>query len=63
MEFVHPYLTEHENDIVNFITTAHDQLKAAGSSYLKQAIAHCEEIIFGTRRTKERPGTFQDESY
>jgi len=63
MEYVHPYLTEHENDIENFIATAHDQLKAVGYSYLKQAIAHGEEIIFGTRRTKERPGTPQDESY
>jgi len=63
VEYVHPYLTEHEKDIEHFIATAHDQLKAAGYSYLKQAITHAEEIIFGTRRTKERPGTPLDESY
>lgn len=63
MEYVHPYLTEHEKDIEHFIATAHDNLKAAGYSYLKQAIGHAEEIILGTRRTQERPGTPKNESY
>jgi len=63
LEYIHPYLTEHENDIEHFIATAHDQLKAAGYSYLKQAIAHAQEILLGTPRNKERPGTPQNESY
>jgi len=63
MEYVHPYLTEHENDIEHFIATAHDQLKAAGYSYLKQAIAHAQEILIGTPRKGDRPGTPQNESY
>ncbi|KAF8466459.1 TB2/DP1, HVA22 family-domain-containing protein [Kalaharituber pfeilii] len=63
MEYVHPYLTEHEKDIENFIATAHDQLKAAGYSYLKQAIGYAEEIIFGTRRIQDRPSTPKNETY
>lgn len=63
VEYVHPYLTEHEKDIEHFIATAHDQLKAAGYSYLKQAIAHAQEILLGTPRKGDRPGTPQNESY
>lgn len=63
LEYVHPYLTEHEKDIEHFIATAHDQLKAAGYSYLKQAIAHAQEILLGTPRKGDRPGTPQNESY
>ena len=63
VEFVHPFLNEHEKDIENFIANAHDQLRAAGLSYLKLAIAHAEEIIFGTRRMHDRPPTPRGEHY
>ncbi|KAF8427829.1 TB2/DP1, HVA22 family-domain-containing protein [Tirmania nivea] len=63
LEYVHPYLTEHEKDIEHFIATAHDQLKAAGYSYLKQAIAQAQEILLGTPHKGDRPGTPQNESY
>ncbi|KAI5794403.1 TB2/DP1, HVA22 family-domain-containing protein [Peziza echinospora] len=63
VEYVHPYLIEHEKEIENFIATAHDQIKAAGYSYLKRAICHAEEIILGTRRSQERPPTPSGQPY
>lgn len=62
LEYVHPFLTEHERDIENFISDAHEQLKAVGYSYLKQAIGHAQEIFFGIR-VNQRPETPTHETY
>lgn len=55
LEQVHPQLTKHELEIEDFISRAHDQLKALGIEYLKRAIQYGEEVIFGIRRVAEAP--------
>ncbi|KAL6718419.1 hypothetical protein ACLMJK_004508 [Lecanora helva] len=52
--YIHPFLAQHEHDIDNLITTAHDRAKAAGLVYLKRAIAFVEENLLGIQ-PKSRP--------
>lgn len=46
-EHIHPFLTHHEQDIDDFITTAHDRAKAVGLQYLKRAIEFVKVNVFG----------------
>ncbi|KAH8665944.1 TB2/DP1, HVA22 family-domain-containing protein [Tricladium varicosporioides] len=44
---VHPFLHENEIAIDDFISSAHDRIKAAGITYLKQAIELIKQHVFG----------------
>ncbi|KAL2048672.1 hypothetical protein N7G274_000584 [Stereocaulon virgatum] len=44
---VHPFLAQHEHDIDNLITSAHDRAKSAGLIYLKRAIEFIKENLLG----------------
>ncbi|CAI4213444.1 unnamed protein product [Parascedosporium putredinis] len=45
--YVHPYLEQNETKIEDFIASTHERLKAAGLSYLKQAIALLKTKVLG----------------
>jgi receptor expression-enhancing protein 1/2/3/4 len=49
--YIEPFLAEHETDIEDFITTAHDRGKAAGLQYLKQAIDWIRVNVLGQEPT------------
>ncbi|KAH8666511.1 TB2/DP1, HVA22 family-domain-containing protein [Xylariales sp. PMI_506] len=51
--YLHPYLAENETQIEDFIASAHDKLKAAGMSYLKQAIEMLKTKVLGMPPTPE----------
>ncbi|KAL2062860.1 hypothetical protein VTL71DRAFT_5932 [Oculimacula yallundae] len=44
---VHPWLEENERSIDDFISSAHDRAKAAGYTYLKQAIELIKQHLLG----------------
>ncbi|KAI9823380.1 MAG: hypothetical protein M1819_001353 [Sarea resinae] len=63
---VHPFLSQHESEIDNFITNAHDRAKAAGVQYLKQAIDFLKEHLLGITPSKAattRPASASSQSY
>jgi receptor expression-enhancing protein 1/2/3/4 len=45
--YLHPYLSENENAIEDFIASAHDRAKAAGVKYLRQAIELLKTKVLG----------------
>ncbi|KAI9886906.1 MAG: hypothetical protein M1823_001275 [Watsoniomyces obsoletus] len=47
-----PFLTEHENEIEDFISSAHDRAKRAGLEYLKRGIDVIKEYVFGMKIKK-----------
>jgi receptor expression-enhancing protein 1/2/3/4 len=46
-EHIHPFLSENETQIEDFIASAHDRLKAAGIAYLKRAIELLKTNVLG----------------
>ncbi len=44
-----PFLTQHENEIEDFIASAHDRAKRAGLQYLRRAIEMVKEQVFGMK--------------
>ncbi|SLM35479.1 TB2/DP1/HVA22-related protein [Lasallia pustulata] len=53
---IHPFLSTHEHDIDDFITSAHDRAKAAGLSYIKRFVDFVRESCLGMP-PKSRPAT------
>ncbi|ROT42561.1 hypothetical protein SODALDRAFT_326716 [Sodiomyces alkalinus F11] len=53
--YVHPFLEDNETHIEQFIADAHDRLKAAGMSYLKQAIEFVKTNILGMPPSEPAP--------
>ena len=51
--YIHPFLAQHENDIDNFITSAHDRAKSAGLNYLKKLVEIVKENFLGIQH---KPG-------
>ena len=45
--YIHPFLEQHESEIDNFITSAHDRAKSAGLTYLKSLIEFLKENMLG----------------
>lgn len=43
--YLHPFLTEHEANIDEFIGSAHARMRSAGLHYLKQAIAQLKQAL------------------
>ena len=56
-EKIHPFLEQNESQIDEFISSAHDRLKAAGAAYFKQAIEFLRTHVFGLPPTEARPPT------
>ncbi|KAG9231709.1 TB2/DP1, HVA22 family-domain-containing protein [Amylocarpus encephaloides] len=52
---VHPFLHENERVIDDFISSAHDRAKAAGVTYLKQAITFIKQQLLGMPLREETP--------
>ncbi|KAL7276924.1 hypothetical protein RUND412_000068 [Rhizina undulata] len=73
LEYVHPVLTQHETEIEEFISQAHDQAKAAGIQYLRKLIRYVRDVIYGTltgepmesrgRRSPSPPASRDPSSY
>ncbi|KAM0322553.1 hypothetical protein ACHAQA_009400 [Verticillium albo-atrum] len=66
--YVHPFLEDHETQIEAFIADAHDHLKAAGISYIKQAIELVKTNVFGLPPSPPEPdspraASFAPQSY
>ncbi|KAM0277622.1 hypothetical protein ACHAQH_005650 [Verticillium albo-atrum] len=53
--YVHPFLEDNESQIEAFIADAHDRLKAAGISYVKQAIELIKTNVFGMPPSPPEP--------
>ncbi|KAI9758880.1 MAG: biotin holocarboxylase synthetase [Chaenotheca gracillima] len=51
---VQPFLSTHETEIDDFISSAHDRARAIGLQYLKNAIELIKQHVFGLQ-SKERP--------
>ena len=65
-ESIHPLLEENESQIDEFISSAHDRLKAAGAAYFKQAIEFLRTNLFGlppSRNPPPAPETTGPQSY
>ncbi|KAG9254726.1 TB2/DP1, HVA22 family-domain-containing protein [Emericellopsis atlantica] len=54
-EHVHPFLQDNEANIDDFIASAHERLKTAGLSYLKQAIELIKTNVLGLPPSQEPP--------
>lgn len=54
-EHVHPFLQDNEANIDDFIASAHERLKTAGLSYLKQAIELFKTNVLGLPPSQEPP--------
>ena len=53
--YIHPFLSEHESEIDNFISSAHDRARAAGLQYLKQAIEFVKVNVLGLQPKQPSP--------
>ncbi|OCL11463.1 hypothetical protein AOQ84DRAFT_361486 [Glonium stellatum] len=62
-EHIDPFLAQHEGEIDAFITNAHDRGKAAGLSYLKQAIEWTKVNILGMPPHPPSPPPSRNVSY
>ena len=62
-EKVHPWLEENENQIDEFITSAHNRLTAAGIAYLKLAIEQFKEKVLGMPPSDPTPPAPEPQSY
>lgn len=56
-EHVHPFLEENEGHIDEFIASSHERLKAAGITYVKQAIEFLKTNILGQPPSDPTPPT------
>ncbi|KAJ6439752.1 pathogenicity protein [Purpureocillium lavendulum] len=54
-EKIHPFLEENENSIDEFIASSHNRLKAAGSTYFRQAIEYLKTNILGLPPSEQPP--------
>jgi len=54
-EKIHPFLEDNENSIDEFIASSHRRLKAAGSTYFRQAIEYLKTNILGLPPTEQPP--------
>lgn len=61
--YVHPFLSEHEQDIDTFITGAHERAKAVGLQYLKQAIEWVKVNVMGLQPRPQTPPASRQGSY
>ncbi|KAI1078769.1 TB2/DP1, HVA22 family-domain-containing protein [Whalleya microplaca] len=66
--YLHPYLSENEAAIEDFIASAHDRLKAAGIAYLKRAIEVLRTKVMGLppndeAREADTPATAAPQGY
>ncbi|KAI6784551.1 Protein YOP1 [Emericellopsis cladophorae] len=61
-EHVHPFLQDNEASIDDFIASAHERLKTAGLSYLKQAIELIKTNVLGLPPSREPPAPPQTEA-
>jgi hypothetical protein len=53
--YIHPWLEENESAIEEFIASAHDRLRSAGSAYLKRAIELLKTNVLGLPPSEEQP--------
>ncbi|KAL1878025.1 hypothetical protein VTK73DRAFT_8249 [Phialemonium thermophilum] len=51
--YIHPWLEENESTIEDFIASAHERLRSAGISYIKQAIEIVKTNVLGMPATQE----------
>ncbi|KND86914.1 Receptor expression-enhancing protein 3 [Tolypocladium ophioglossoides CBS 100239] len=56
-EKIHPFLEDNEANIDDFIAGAHERLKAAGITYLRQAIEYIKTNLFGLPPTEQPPAS------
>ncbi|KAI5815220.1 TB2/DP1, HVA22 family-domain-containing protein, partial [Pyronema omphalodes] len=56
-EYIHPQLSEHEQQIEEFIAKSHEQAKAAGAEYIQRLIESAKAAIFGGLVNDGRPMT------
>lgn len=54
-EKIHPFLEENETQIDEFISSAHDRLKAAGIAYFRHAIEFLKTKVLGLPPTEPTP--------
>ena len=54
-EKVHPFLEDNEGHIDDFISSAHDRLKAAGLAYIRQAIEYMRTQVLGMPPSEPSP--------
>ncbi|OCK83319.1 hypothetical protein K432DRAFT_322587 [Lepidopterella palustris CBS 459.81] len=62
-EHIDPFLRQHEIEIDNFITNAHDRAKSAGLSYFKQAIEWAKVNVLGLPPRVPSPPPSRHASY
>lgn len=56
-EKIHPFLEDNEANIDGFIASTHERLKAAGMTYLRQAIEYLKTNLFGLPPTEQPPAS------
>ncbi|KAF3355602.1 hypothetical protein VdG1_06866 [Verticillium dahliae VDG1] len=61
--YVHPFLEDNETQIEAFIADLHDRAKAAGISYIKQAIEFIKTNVFGLPPSPPEPESPRAASY
>ncbi|PNY26396.1 Protein YOP1, partial [Tolypocladium capitatum] len=56
-ENIHPFLENNEASIDDFIASAHERLKAAGITYLREAIEYLKTNLLGLPPTEQPPAS------
>ncbi|KJZ78572.1 hypothetical protein HIM_01963 [Hirsutella minnesotensis 3608] len=54
-EKIHPFLEDNEGTIDDFIADAHDRIKAAGWTYMRQAIEYIKTQLLGLPPSEQEP--------
>jgi receptor expression-enhancing protein 1/2/3/4 len=64
-EHIHPFLANHEREIEEFISKAHERAKTAGWQYLKQAVELFKEHVLGLppKQASPQPSYYPGGSY
>jgi receptor expression-enhancing protein 1/2/3/4 len=61
--YIHPFLAEHESEIEEFISDAHERAKQAGLQYLKMALEWIKVNVLGQQPRPPTPPPSRQASY